>query len=130
MIKKEEKGSASLSSPSISLGRLFAKVKYPLITEKTFLLEKKGFYTFIVDQKIHKDEIKILFENLFGIQIEKINTLMLRPKRKRVGKKIGYTSKYKKVIFNLKKNATFNYFQLKEKEENIEEKSLEITNGH
>ena len=93
-----------------SLGKLFSYVKYPIFTEKSSNLQEKGFYTFIVDHKLKKCEMKFLFEKLFDVKLEKIRTIILRQKSKRVGKTIGKTSKYKKAILKLKTGYSLNNF--------------------
>lgn len=92
-----------MENPTINLVHSLRLIKYPLITEKTYKLQDKGKYTFIVDRSLNKQQLKYLLENIFAIKIVKINTLVLPIRKKRIGKFIGKKPNYKKVIITLKK---------------------------
>lgn len=44
-------------------------------------------------------------EEVFGVQVEKVNTVNVRGKLKRMGKNQGYTPAYKKAVVQLKKDS-------------------------
>jgi len=76
----------------------------PVITEKATdnLAERK--YTFKVDKKANKIEIKKAVEVLFekdGVFVEKVNTMHVRGKLRRQGRNSGYTASWKKAIVTL-----------------------------
>ncbi len=73
----------------------------PIITEKSYAEQQKGIYTFKVDKRATKPQIKHEIENHFGVKVLKINTLNTKPKDKRVGKYTGKTKTYKKAIVTL-----------------------------
>ncbi len=77
----------------------------PIITEKsTRLMEDHKKYTFEVALDATKHEIKYAVEQLFGVKVLKVNTMIVKPKKKRVfGKpgRYGYTRKYKKAIVTI-----------------------------
>ena len=77
----------------------------PVITEKTANMEAEGKYAF----KANKTEIKQAIEKKFGVKVEKVNITNSHPKKKRVGKYTGMTSKYKKAIVTLKKGETISF---------------------
>jgi len=57
---------------------------YPLVTEKTVgMIEKENKIVFIVDRKADKYQIKEAFEKLFGVKVEKVNTLITRDGKKK-----------------------------------------------
>lgn len=85
-------------------------IKYPLITDKTTRLLNNNQYTFIVDPKISKSEIKQILEFIFNVQIIKINTVHLPVKKRRVGKFNGTKSHYKKAIIKLAEGYNINLF--------------------
>jgi large subunit ribosomal protein L23 len=64
-------------------------IKYPLITEKSLQFYSDRCYTFIVDRSLEKAQIKMILENLFQIQIVRINTCILPTKFRRVRKTMG-----------------------------------------
>lgn len=82
-------------------------VKYPVITEKTFLsLIKNRQYTFDVDLRLTKPQIKKLFEQLFGVNVIGINTHRPPRNTRRAGLTKGYKSRYKRVILTLKEGQS------------------------
>lgn len=85
-------------------------IKYPLLTDKTTRLLKNNQYTFIVDPKISKDQIKTTIEFLFDVKVKKVNTCHLAIKKRRVGRFIGNKPHYKKAIVTLTKGYAINLF--------------------
>ena len=62
----------------------FKVLLHPLVTEKTVgMVEKENKLVFIVDRKANKRQIKEAFEKLFGVKVEKVNTLISRDGRKK-----------------------------------------------
>lgn len=86
------------------------QIKYPLITDKTTRLLRNNQYTFLVDPKISKTEIKQTLEFFFNVEIIKINTLHLPRKQRRVGKFTGTKSHYKKAIIKLAEGYSIKLF--------------------
>nr|YP_010199434.1 ribosomal protein L23 [Gracilariopsis tenuifrons]UAD89292.1 ribosomal protein L23 [Gracilariopsis tenuifrons] len=76
-------------------------IKYPILTDKTTRMIEENRYCFAVEVKANKLEIKKAIEKLFDVKIQTINTINIKSKKKRVGKYIGYKSKYKKAIIKL-----------------------------
>lgn len=81
----------------------------PIITEKTAGMEALGRYAFKVSSKANKTEIKQAIEKKFNVKVVSINTVNSKPKKKRVGKYTGMTSKYKKAIVTLAKGNTISF---------------------
>ena len=77
----------------------------PVITEKSNrLMEDDGKYTFEVSLDASKSEIRNAIQELFGVKVKKVNTMIVKPKKKRViGKfrQYGTTKKWKKAIVTL-----------------------------
>ena len=77
-------------------------IKAPIITEKSASLSEGGrVVTFSVDPKANKTQIKQAVEKIYNVKVTKVNTLNVRPKKKRVGRYVGATSAYKKAIITL-----------------------------
>ena len=74
----------------------------PIITEDSMsrLADKK--YTFEVASDANKIEIKKAIEEIFKVEVEKVNTVSMKAKHKRVGYHVGKTSDWKKAIVTLK----------------------------
>ncbi|MEE0248267.1 MAG: 50S ribosomal protein L23 [Peptacetobacter hiranonis] len=73
----------------------------PVVTEKsmTEMADKK--YTFVVDKKANKTEIKKAVEAIFDVKVEKVNTLNYDGKMKRMGRTQGRTASFKKAVVKL-----------------------------
>ena len=93
-----------------SLKSLIDLVKYPVITEKTYLaLYQNRQYTFDVDKNLNKTQIKKLFEGLFSVDVMAVNTHIPPRRRVRVGMAQGYRPSYKRAIITLKEGQSINY---------------------
>ena len=73
----------------------------PVITEKSSSVASSGIYMFKVAKKATKPQIKDALETAFGVKVKSVNTLITKPKDKRVGKYTGQTKTYKKAIVTL-----------------------------
>ncbi len=76
-------------------------VRKPVITEKSMneMADKK--YTFIVDVNANKTEIKKAVEEIFKVKVDKVNTVRVMGKMKRMGKSEGRRPSYKKAMVKL-----------------------------
>ena len=68
-------------------------IKGPIMTEKSNDLAQKNIVTLSVDPKANKTQIKQAVEKVFNVKVESVNTVTVRPRKKRVGKYTGYTNK-------------------------------------
>lgn len=77
-------------------------IRYPSITEKnTILKEKQNRYVFEVMRGATKPQIREAVESLFGVQVVDVNTMIVKGKKKRMGRFSGYRSDWKKAIVKL-----------------------------
>ena len=81
-------------------------IKGPIMTDKSAGLAQNNVITFSVDPKANKTQIKQAVEKVFNVKVENVNTVSVRPKKKRVGKYTGYTNKVKKAIVTLKEGSS------------------------
>ena len=81
-------------------------LKAPVITEKSQIAKSEGKYTFKVSPKATKTEIKEAIEKIFNVEVESVNTINVKPKKKRVGRYVGKTNKVKKAIVKLKEGSS------------------------
>ena len=82
-------------------------IKAPVVTEKSaYLAQNENKYTFRVDPRANKTQIKQAVEKVFKVKVESVNTVTVRPRKKRVGKYTGYTNKVKKAIVKLKDGSS------------------------
>ena len=77
----------------------------PIITENSMkgIADKK--YTFQVAKDANKIEIAKAVEELFGVQVAKVNTINMKKKPKRMGYHFGYTAEWKKAIVTLTESS-------------------------
>lgn len=83
----------------------------PIITERS--VEGLGLkkYTFKVANDANKIEIARAVEELFGVEVEKVNTMHVRGRHRRRGRSEGYTAAWKKAIVTLtEKSKTIAFF--------------------
>ena len=77
-------------------------LKKPVLTEKTMTLQaNENKYTFDVDVNANKVEIKQAVEAMFGVKVESVNVMNVKPKTKRVGRYEGKTNRRRKAIVKL-----------------------------
>ena len=73
----------------------------PVITEASMEGLQSGKYTFKVAKSANKIEIAKAVEELFGVKVAKVNTMMVRGREKRMGRTSGYLPNWKKAIVTL-----------------------------
>ena len=76
-------------------------IKRPVITERSTDLMADKKYTFEVDVRANKTQVKDAVEEIFGVKVEKVNIMNYKGKFKRVGRFGGYTNKRRKAIVKL-----------------------------
>ena len=82
-------------------------IKAPIITEKSATLSENGnVITLSVDPKANKTQIKQAVEKIFDVKVEKVNTINVKQKTKRVGRYTGLTNRKKKAIVKLKEGSS------------------------
>ncbi|MFC1710280.1 50S ribosomal protein L23 [Patescibacteria group bacterium] len=91
------------------------KVK-PVITEKSLSDAKEGYYTFLVDKRLTKYQIRKIISDLFGVNVVRVRTLNYKAGEKRnyLGKSIKVKAK-KKAIVTLKDKEKIDLFDEKKK---------------
>jgi large subunit ribosomal protein L23 len=81
---------------------LYQVIKRPLLTEKsTRKKEEINEVAFEVDRRANRSEVKMAVQTLFKVKVQRVNLMQLEGKKKRVGKKIGRTSDWKKALVRL-----------------------------
>ncbi|GAB0228613.1 50S ribosomal protein L23 [Staphylococcus pseudintermedius] len=77
-------------------------LKRPVITEKSSAAMAEDKYTFDVDVRANKTEVKKAVEEIFEVKVANVNIINHKPKKKRMGRYQGYTNKRRKAIVTLK----------------------------
>ena len=73
----------------------------PVITEESMMGTAVKKYTFKVAKDATKVDIKKAVETLFGVKVEKVNTINVRGQLRRYGRFEGYKASWKKAIVTL-----------------------------
>lgn len=83
----------------------------PIITEASIDNLQMRKYTFEVAKDANKTEIAKAVEELFGVKVEKVNTLNMNGKKRRMGRYEGKTPDWKKAVVTLKEGEkTIEFF--------------------
>jgi len=87
-------------------------IKGPIITEKLDRArEEAQQYSFLVDKKANKTEIRHAVEKLFKVNVTEVRTSIQRGKTKRVGRSIGRRPNWKRAMVTLKEGQSIDLFE-------------------
>jgi large subunit ribosomal protein L23 len=82
----------------------------PVISEKSYGLIDSGQYTFIVLPEANKTQIKIAVEQIFGVKVDRVNTVNRGGKRKRTRYGYGSRRNVKRAIVTLRAGDRIDVF--------------------
>jgi large subunit ribosomal protein L23 len=77
----------------------------PVVSEKSYGLLEEGKYTFLVDPRANKTEIKIAVESVFGVKVASVNTLNRPGKTRRTRTGTGKRKDTKRAIVTLREGT-------------------------
>ena len=80
-------------------------IQKPIVTERSMEDMEMKKYTFKVDKRANKIQIKNAIEEIFGVKVEKVNTMNMRGKVKRMGRYEGKRPDWKKAIVQLTEDS-------------------------
>ena len=84
----------------------------PIITEQSMEATEEKKYVFRVAMDANKIEIKKAIEEIFGVKVEKVNTIRMDGKEKRMGVHIGRRANWKKAMVKLPADSkTIEFFE-------------------
>jgi large subunit ribosomal protein L23 len=84
----------------------------PVISETSMDNAQVKKYTFKVATNTNKTEVKLAIEEIFGVEVEKVNIMNVQGKVKRMGRNVGKTAASKKAIVTLtEKSKEIEFFQ-------------------
>ncbi len=83
----------------------------PLITEKATILAGEQKYAFEVDRRANKNQVRDAVETAFNVHVVKVNTMNVRGKSRRVGRRYSHTRDWKKAIVTLAEGETLQLFE-------------------
>lgn len=83
----------------------------PIITEKSMrYMDEDNKVTFEVAKETNKIEVARAVEHIFGVDVEKVNIMNVKPKKKRVGRYVGKTKAVRKAIVKIKAGQDIDLF--------------------
>ena len=77
----------------------------PVASEKSAMMEDEGKYTFVVDPRANKIEIKQAVETIFGVKVASVNTQNRQGKTRRTRDGIGKRKNIKRAIITLREGT-------------------------
>lgn len=84
----------------------------PIVTEKSgFQTDNLNRYTFEVDVRANKHQIRDAVEQIFSVQVLAVNVLNLRGKKRRWGRIVGRTKDWKKAVVTLAPGQSIQFFE-------------------
>ena len=83
----------------------------PVVSEKSYSAIAEGKYTFKVHKEAHKTQVRQAVEELFDVEVERVNIVKVQPKPKRRGFISGTRPGWKKAIVQLKPGQTIDIFE-------------------
>ena len=84
----------------------------PVISEKSMDDAQAKKYTFQVAKDANKTQVKLAVEEIFGVEVKKVNIMNVNGKKKRMGRYVGMTASSKKAIVTLTdKSKEIEFFQ-------------------
>jgi large subunit ribosomal protein L23 len=85
-------------------------IRYPSITEKNTALRGENKYVFEVARDASKPQIRQAVEALFGVKVVSVNTMIVKGKKKRMGRYSGYRSDWKKALVRIQEGQSIAKF--------------------
>ena len=82
----------------------------PVVSEKSYGLMDQGKYTFEVDPRANKTEIKIAVEQIFGVKVESVNTINRKGKTRRTRFGLGKRKDIKRAIVTVAGDGAIDIF--------------------
>jgi len=86
-------------------------LRNPVVTEKATILRDANTYTFRVDARANKVQIRQAVESVFEVKVEAVRTLTVHPKPKRQGQHKGSTASWKKAYVKLQSGESIDLIE-------------------
>jgi len=87
-------------------------LKRPILTEKTtYLSDVLHRYTFEVDRRANKHQIREAIKAIFDVEVLDVNVMNVRGKKRRFGRHVGQTSNWRKAVVTVAPGETISFFE-------------------
>ncbi|MDJ0953000.1 MAG: 50S ribosomal protein L23 [Acidimicrobiia bacterium] len=85
----------------------------PVVSEKSYdLIQDYNTYTFLVDKRANKTEIKQAIAEIFDVRVTRVNTINRKGKVKRTGWKVGKRKDTKRALVTLAVGSSIDIFEV------------------
>jgi len=91
--------------------QVYEVLRHPIITEKTSALAAQGRYTFEVDRRASKMQIKEAVERAFGVKVVAVNVCNMPGKPRRWGRHVSRSPAWKKAVVTLAEGQRLEFFE-------------------
>ena len=89
----------------------FEIIRRPVVTEKSTLMQDEDRYTFEVARSATKLQVKEAVQEAFNVEVLKVNTMMVRGKRRRLGPRFTTSKSWKKAVVQLAPGQSITIFE-------------------
>jgi large subunit ribosomal protein L23 len=89
----------------------YVVLRRPLITEKSTVLAGSEKYVFEVDLRANKNQIKEAVELAFDVKVSDVNTMRMKGKNRRFGRRVTKQPDWKKAVVTLRPGHTIELFE-------------------
>ena len=83
----------------------------PVVSEKSYALLAANKYTFRIHPEANKTQVRQAVQDIFGVRVEDVRTVNVRPKPKRRGMTAGRTREWKKAVVQLHPDDSIELFE-------------------
>ncbi|MHB0858399.1 MAG: 50S ribosomal protein L23 [Anaerolineae bacterium] len=91
---------------------VYEVLKRPIMTEKSsYMVDALHRYTFEVDRRANKLQIREAVETAFGVKVVDVNLMTVRGKQRRLGRHVGRTSDWKKAVVTVAPGESISFFE-------------------
>ena len=85
----------------------------PVVSEKAYDgIDLLNAYTFLVDKRANKTEIRLAVEEIFEVKVRKVNTINRKGKKRRYGYKVGKRPDSKRAVVTLADGDSIDIFEV------------------
>lgn len=86
-------------------------LRRPIVTEKSTMQAEQRVYTFEVDRRANKLQVKEAVEKAFGVKVVSVNIINVPGKPRRWGRHVSHTPSWKKAIVKLAEGQRIEFFE-------------------
>ena len=109
--KQPKKADSKKVEDVVSTAGAYNTIIAPIVTEKSHEMVAKHKYTFCVAKTVSKSVVKKNIEDMYGVTVENVNMIVVKPKRRTVKQDRGYQKLYKKAIVTVSKKDHIAVFE-------------------